>query len=682
MTLDASLPDYAIRSADRPPDDYPHTPAPDTYRSAPDGRTYEQRRAEFIDFVLRNPSPPNAKPVWYELVRLAAGRKPHTGLIRSALAFINERRDCSDFVLHSILRMLYQFSPDGQQYGFTPLGQIDPNLLQDARQTVLDFKYFPDEPGTDSMCTWTENHYILFTSAAYLAGQLYPKKVFSNSGETGRQKIEKNRIRILRWLALRFRTGFSEWLSHVYYDEDLAALLALHDFALDAEIRTLAKQVINLLLLDMALNSFQGVFGATHGRAYENSKKHAVHQGTVDTMKLLFGMGIYSGFDNMSAPALALSSYRVPAAIAAIAADQQSTCENRQRMGIRLAEMERWGLQASSFEDGMHLLTLEAYTHPRTIRNTLAMFDRCRWWDNAFLQDFKPYRFLLKALDTIGGLPLLARTLEWDICRNTREEVHILTRRTPYYMLSTAQDYRSGYGGDQQHIWQATLGPDAICFTTHPAKLEGSSPSYWTGSGLLPRAAQHGSLVVVVYRLRSRPALYVPVRHFYTHAWLPRDRFDEVVEQDGWFFARRGEGYLALRSQQPPFWSDRIPGNCSLSLRRDPQDLGRELIAPGRDNIWLCQLGSAAENGSFPEFMAAITQAALEFQGLSVRFASPGNGEVQFGWRGPLRVDGEEIPLHGYPRYENPCVTAPFDAAEIKVCHNARTLTIKRGEVV
>ena len=27
--------------------------------------------------------------------------------------------------------------------------------------------------------------------------------------------------RILRWLDLRFRTGFSEWLSHVYYDEDL-----------------------------------------------------------------------------------------------------------------------------------------------------------------------------------------------------------------------------------------------------------------------------------------------------------------------------------------------------------------------------------------------------------------------------------------------------------------------------
>ena len=29
---------------------------------------------------------------------------------------------------------------------------------------------------------------------------------------------------------MRFKSGFSEWLSHVYYDEDLTALLSLVDF--------------------------------------------------------------------------------------------------------------------------------------------------------------------------------------------------------------------------------------------------------------------------------------------------------------------------------------------------------------------------------------------------------------------------------------------------------------------
>lgn len=331
-----------------------------------------------------------------------------------------------------------------------------------------------------------------------------------------------NRPRILRWLDLRFHTGFSEWLSHVYYDEDFTALLSLIDFCADNEIQQRATMVLDLLLLDMALNSFHGVFGSTHGRAYENTKKWASNEGTTDTAKLLFGMGQYSGFDNMSAVAFALSSYRVPPIIIAIAQDlARPAMENRQRMGIRVDDGARWGLDYDNFEDGMMWLTLEAYMHPRTAALTLRMFDAFNWWDNHFFAAFKPYRSLLNILRKTHLVKPLARALAWDLCRNTREQVNITTYRTPDYMLSCAQDYRPGYGGDQQHIWQATLGPDAVCFTTHPAKLEGVSPNYWEGSGQLPRAAQVKNVVFVVYNLHRKPALYVPTRHFFTHAWLP-----------------------------------------------------------------------------------------------------------------------------------------------------------------
>ena len=71
-----------------------------------------------------------------------------------------------------------------------------------------------------------------------------------------------------------------------------------------------------------------------------------------------------------------------------------------------------------------------------------------------------------------------------------------------------------------------------------------------------------------------RPFLLYPNRNLYTHAWFPRDRFDEVVERAGWFFARRGDGFLALRSQRPARWSD-----------ASGEDEGRELVAEGRDNV-------------------------------------------------------------------------------------------------
>ncbi len=680
-------PAYQIRAATPAPAGYPRHPSPDSFSETPFLSDYEARRRAFFAHVLKNPAPANTKPAWHELARLAAGEAPHEGVFEAALDFIDARNDCADFVLHGILRLSHQFlQPAGQGHAPAPVA-LSPQLQARIRQTILSFKYFPDEPGRDSMCTWTENHYILFTSAACLAGQLYPGEVFTNTGETGQQKVEKNRARILRWMDLRFRTGFSEWLSHVYYDEDLAALLSLHDFAADKDIRQKAAMLIDLLAFDMALNTFRGVFGATHGRAYENTKKWASNEGTTDFAKLLFGVGVFSGFDNMSAVALALSTYRAPAVLEQIVTGCPPALESKQRMGIRLDQMETWGLRPDNFEDGMHCLTLEAYLHPRTITNTLRMFDTCNWWENRFLENFRPYRGLLKLLGVLGGLPGLARMLERDVSRNTREEVNIYTYKTPDYMLSTAQDYRPGYGGDQQHIWQATLGPDAVCFTTHPAKFEGVTPNYWAGSGLLPRAAQYRNVAVIIYNIQKIPALYVPIRHFYTHAWLPRNKFDEVLEHGDWIFARRGEGYLALRSRNPYFWREPAPESAApprggMFGARDaaacsrPEDVGREILADGAQNIWLCQMGRAAEDGRFTAFVERVSSAKIVFGRLAVCYDAPGLGEISFGWQGSLRVSGAEIPLGGYGRYDNPYACAAFGAEGVAIEAGGHSLTL------
>ncbi len=655
MTTVHTLPDYQIVPLGLPPEGYPQQVHADTFSEKPFLADYTQRKRAFFEHILKNPAPANTKAIWHELGRLAASGNVHTGVFRATLAFIEARKDCADFALHGVLRWVYQFNPTQPQLlygtGVQPIlhPPMDENVIQRAYRTILGFKYFPDEPGMDSLCTWTENHYILYTSAAYLAGQFFPDETFSNSGEKGWQKIEMNRARILRWLDLRLHTGFSEWLSHVYYDEDLTALLNLRDFAQDSEIRQKAETVIHLLLLDIALNSFRGVFGSTHGRAYGNTKRWAAQEGTTDTSKLLFGMGIFSNFDNMSAVAFALSGYTLPPGIEAIAQEQsRPEMLNRQRMGIRLAEMERWGLHPNNLEDGMHFLTLEAYVHPLTIELTLNMFDRFHWWENNFFTVFKKYRWLIRLLRSLHLMKLLATALEWDLCRNTREQVDIITYRTPDYMLSSAVDYRPGYGGDQQHIWQATLGPNAVCFTTHPGNIGGRTPDKWAGSGILPRVAQIKNVLIAIYRLRRRPALYVPVRHFYTHAWLPKDEFDEVVEQGKWIFARKGMSYLALYSHLPTRWQS------------EGEDRNGQLIAEGKDNIWICELGSGVQAISFAVFQKQILNASLRVNGLRVEYHSPSQGKLSFGWKGALLQNGREVDLHPDVRYDNPYLVIPF----------------------
>ncbi len=654
---------YVLTSAGPAPPGIPEAETVDPHAELPDASDLMSRREAFLAQVLRSPTPRHVSAVFHEVARLAAGGPFHAGVFEAALDYVDARLDCADFVLHGILRLLLHFSDDPR---------VPAPLVDRAHRTLLGFKYWPDEPGRDSMCTWTENHEILFASAAWIAGRMHPDAVFLNSGETGREKQATARRRILRWLDLRFRTGFSEWLSNVYYDEDLVALLALVDFAGDDEIRRRAEMVTDSLLLDLALHQFRGVFASTHGRSYETSKKWATEESTTDTCRLLFGTGSFARRENMSAVCLALSGYQLPAVLHAIATDTARTeTVIRQRMGIQLDELERWGLDPLDAEDMMVLLSLEAYAHPRTIGGFLRLLDRFDWWRNDFFRPFARVRPLLERLRRMHLLRPVIRLLEADISRNLRSEVNVVTYRTPDAQLSSALDWRAGMGGDQQHVWQATLGPDAVCFTTHPGPRKARSPGHWTGSATLPRVGQVENVVVAIYSIPRRPFFLYPNRNLYTHAWLPRDQFDEVAEDGGWFFARRGGGFLALRSREPAHWS-----------AARGEDAGRELVAPGRDNVWICEVGRRATDGAFDRFADRIARAEISFGRRSVRFRSPSRGLVEFGWRGPLRHEGRIVPLGGFSRYETPYGGSAFPADGITVAHAGHSLRLRWGDAI
>ena len=645
----SDLQEYTILPQNAAPPEYPFGPAPDEFSRLCFAPEYAARRQAFFEFIRRNPAPTNHKAIWHELARLEAGGAPHEGIFQASIDYVNARLDCSDVVLHGLLRLLYQYG------GHTA---VDPALLERASQAIVDFRYYPDEPGSDTMNFWSENHLILFASAGYLAGQLYPERIFSCSGTAGAQKMLDFRGRILTWLNLRFLTGFSEWLSHVYYDEDLVALLSLVDFCEDDEIRRRAAMLVDLLLFEMAAHNFSGVFASSHGRSYEHNKKWAAQESTTDTQKLLFGRGVFAGQDNASAAALALSPvYSLPCVLFDIANDQERPeLLHRQRMSINIAQATEWGLRKDDLESGLHFFSLGPSFHPEIAGLTLDMLDIFDWWEHPDFAALHSRRGMLKSLRSLGMLKSTARRFEYDACRGLNEEVNLYTYRTPDYMLSSAQDYRKGYGGYQQHIWQATLGPDAVSFTTHPGRPQGPAPNYWAGSGVLPRVAQIKNVVIAAYRPENFAMLQPAAIEAVTHAWLPRDRFEETIERDGWVFARYGSGYLALLSEHPYEWHD-LPG----------EDQGRELLVRQKNNFWLCEMGRSAVDGPFSSFIERILAAEVLFSGKAVKYTSPTQGRLQFGWNGSLRQEGRDIALNEYPRYASPYVQAPFPPQKIEI---------------
>jgi hypothetical protein len=524
---------------------------------------YELRRNKFFELHKEK----EEYNVHASLVQMARNMEPPDKGFINSIEKINKREDCADFRMIGLVRFIYQFRD-------TPL--IRRSLQDSIQNAILNFKYWPDEPGTDNMCTWSENHHILFSTCEYLAGHYYKDEIFTNSGHSGYEKYERGKERVERWLDLRYKTGFSEWLSNVYYTEDIAPLVALVDFSPEEEIRIKATMVLDLILLDMALNHHNGTFGSTHGRSYFRSKISGRREGTRSIYNLIYDLND-SGTGNMATSALAISEkYKIPAVLYEIANDTSyNQMINMQRMGFKMEEIEDYGLDFDRLEDGMTFLSFEAYCHPKTINLTMQMFDEYNWWENSFFKPFAKQKSLLAFLRKTHLLPVTARLFNKDLNRNTRTEVNIYTYKTPNYMLSSAQDYKKGYGGDQQAIWSAVLDEEAIVFTTHPVGSTKATPDYWTGSGNLPRVAQHENVAIILYKISTAPGLYVTHDLKYTHAWFPRERFDKVVQKDNWIFGAKDDGYIGLWSQNTIHWVE--TGEYAHN----------EIIAEGKENAFV-----------------------------------------------------------------------------------------------
>ena len=111
-----------------------------------------------------------------------------------------------------------------------------------------------------------------------------------------------------------------------------------------------------------------------------------------------------------------------------------------------------------------------------------------------------------------------------------------------------------------------------MVFTSHPRTdlLERSTwegdgkPGHLTGEASIPRSAQHERTGIHIYQPAwdaSTDALLWGVFGYQdsTHAYVPQDRFDEVVRDGHWTFAQKGDGCIALWSWREPIWRHPSP---------------------------------------------------------------------------------------------------------------------------
>ncbi len=574
-------------------------------------------------------------------------------IIEKALDRIDTRLDCADFVIPAIIRMLMEHKGTNR---------LPDHLAKRMEESLIGFKYWLDEPGEIHACYFTENHQVLFYSAEYLVGQMFPDAVFPNNGMTGKEHKAHGEAFLRRWLDWRWRFGFSEWLTQGYYMDDILGLVNLMIYADAEDIRIKSRMIIHLLVMDLAVHGFKGHLPTTHGRVYTDFIIEPDHEDCSHLMRFLFDEGSNEGLCG-AAVMLASVDYKCPDVFKKIY--QQKELSVRQRMSVDAADAAAFGIDPKDFDNIMFFWGMQTYSDRVCIDNSLKVFPTWNWMTNRV----KAYKERYQLCDEAGAPCPDAP----DFTAMTQVDIH--TKKTEDYVLSCAQDFRKGRMGYQQHPWTASLGGRAVVFTTNPASLEYQNrPNRWAGNLCLPKAVQHENVLFCIYR--TLPDF---VDYLQSHLYFPKGEMDEVVEEKGFLFGRKGNAYIAVTSLNDGYWEPKdaamfrhVYGEKGQEMFEKAKDY--EYIVQGHANVWAVEMGSKKENGSFEAFRSAFEEGALQGDTHVFTYTSPSFGNMACGWGKELKINGEEVVIHGYPRYDLPFCQMPFDAMEMKAHCNGSSL--------
>ena len=203
-------------------------------------------------------------------------------LIDAALPAIDDCYDCADFLL---VPLIWARARWGDRIGPATRARLD--------SAILGFRYWMDEPGNDVMWFFSENHALLFHTACYLAGTLFPDARFRRSGRAGHEQRAAGRARLLAWFDHFERVEMGEWNSAPYFPIDFKGLVALLALAPDADIRERARRATLRLIEIVAMSCHRGVLTASQGRSYEHSLRPGRTLELSSIARLFFGAGGY-----------------------------------------------------------------------------------------------------------------------------------------------------------------------------------------------------------------------------------------------------------------------------------------------------------------------------------------------------------------------------------------------------
>ncbi|WP_269584476.1 hypothetical protein [Roseibium sp. Sym1] len=186
------------------------------------------------------------------------------------------------------------------------------------------------------------------------------------------------------------------------------------------------------------------------------------------------------------------------------------------------------------------------------------------------------------------------------------DQGRLATFKTADMQLSAAIDAMPGASGHQQHLidLQAAHHPFARIWINHPGDDDpwgAERPSYWAGSGIMPRLGMAGETALLFSDLGADPRLA------FTHAYAPLAAFDAHVAGPDYLVLASGRGAAVLKATGPIEPVSTGPG-AGLEWRCAGRRTGWALWIAAHDGDSLDSLAACAADCrlSFVEGTAAL----------------------------------------------------------------------------
>jgi len=407
--------------------------------------------------------------------------------IEDELSGRGDKWHLADFAIHAVWR------------GYQHFGSIiESNLLKRIGERVVTYPYHAGG--------MSENHNLLQHAMRHLAGAEFLEAVF-NDGATGSKHVQQTGRLIRDWCRTWLDQGSEEWGADLYENVNLLSLLNLLDYAPDSEIRQSARDVLDLMAREIALNAHAGATSGAARRGYGCYRLNA----RLSPSRPLHWLWLNSGKPDFDVPwfiggvlVAALSDYRPPEDTVALAKSPGPLLSSD------------WNTRPFYQPD---------VDIPETFRVTTRL----------------PGVQLSGTI--IPASPSRYTDFTWIACLD--EEAIVLANHPRLARPGHATADPGTGNAKAPDLPENEPSPYWLPGNKPPGTPGDYRPGTWQGHGCAPACWMRETVLLNLFDIDPED----PNPWF--HLFLPIKAFDEVMQEAHWLFARRGSGLIRIWASTP-----------------------------------------------------------------------------------------------------------------------------------